>query len=202
MERRRSRRVPGIPSALRASQELVPRQAGELLGLVAEHVEVLGVARAAVVHLGRSHAGDLAAAGRSGTWRSRRGSCACCSSRVIWASSRPPWNSVMRKLAARVAHVGEVEAGDLPRPAVVVEGVDLLGQVVVVGEDGAAFAGAEVLGHLEAEAAGRAPGADLAAAPLGQVGLAGVLDHRQVVLLGDGQDRRPCRPRCRRCAPA
>ena len=43
--------------------------------------------------------------------------------------------------------------------------------------------------HLEAEAAGGAQRADLAAAPLGQVGLAGVLHHRQLVLSGDGQDR-------------
>ncbi len=84
--------------------------------------------------------------------------------------------------------IGEVKAVDLPRPAVVVEGVDFFGQVAVVGQHGAAFAGAEVLRHLEAEAAGRAPGADAAAAPLGQVGLAGVLDHRQIVFLGHLQD--------------
>ena len=64
----------------------------------------------------------------------------------------------------------------------------LLRHRLVVGEDRAAFAGTEVLAELEAEAAGGAPTAHAAIAPLGQVGLAGVLDHRHVVFLGDGED--------------
>ncbi len=52
-----------------------------------------------------------------------------------------------------------------------------------------AFARAEVLALLEAETAGDAVGAQLAAAPLAEVRLASVLDHRQIVLLADGQDR-------------
>ena len=90
--------------------------------------------------------------------RSRSRVFACSSSRVIWASSRRAWNSVMRRLAPRPPRWRSC-SGHLARAAVVVEGVALVGQLVVVGQDGAAFAGAEVLAHLEAEAAGGAPGA-------------------------------------------
>ena len=65
----------------------------------------------------------------------------------------------------------------------------MLDQFVAVGEDRAAFAGIEVLRRLEAEAAEVAERADLAAAPLGQMGLAGVFDDRELVLGGDGEDR-------------
>ena len=84
--------------------------------------------------------------------------------------------------------IGEVKAIDFPRPAIVVEGVKFFGQAVVAGQHGPAFAGGQILGHLEAEAAGRAPRSDAAAPPLGQMGLAGVLDHRQVVFLGHGEN--------------
>jgi nicotinamidase-related amidase len=47
---------------------------------------------------------------------------------------------------------------------------------------------AQVLGLLEAEAAQLGDGAQFLALVLGQVGLGGVFDDRQLVLLGDGVD--------------
>ncbi len=52
-----------------------------------------------------------------------------------------------------------------------------------------AFAAAEVLRVVQAEGADVADGPDLAALVLRAVGLAGILDHEELVLLRDGQDR-------------
>ena len=58
-------------------------------------------------------------------------------------------------------------------------------EVSVVGEEHAAFAGVEVLAGLEAEAADVANGPEAAVSPRCAVGVGGVLDDAQVVLLGD-----------------
>jgi len=73
--------------------------------------------------------------------------------------------------------------------AVVVEGAGSLNVVVVVGHQRAALAAVEVLRGLEAEAAHVAVGPDRLAAPLGQVGLAGVLDDGEAPPVGERKDR-------------
>ena len=95
-----------------------------------------------------------------------------------------------------LGHAVVVAAGEtavaLVRPdgaAAVVEGVALVNQFLAHARDRAAFAGRNVLGFLEAEAAQVADRAALAALVFGQPRLAGVLDHRQLVLAGDGVDR-------------
>ena len=90
-----------------------------------------------------------------------------------------------------VAAAGEA-AVSLVRPdgaAAVVEGVALVDQLLAHAGDGAAFAGRNVLGFLEAEAAQVAERAALAALVLRQPRLAGILDHGELVLAGDGVDR-------------
>ena len=69
------------------------------------------------------------------------------------------------------------------------------GELVVVGDERAAVApAAEVLGRVEAEAAGVAERADAAAAVAGAVGLAGVLDHGDAAAGGRARGSGPCRP--------
>ena len=68
--------------------------------------------------------------------------------------------------------------------AAVVEGVALVDQFVAHACDRAAFAGRDVLGFLEAEAAQVAERAALAALVFRQPRLAGILDDRQLVLGG------------------
>ena len=62
-------------------------------------------------------------------------------------------------------------------------------EALVIGGEEAAFAAAQVLEVVQAEGADVAERAGLLALVLGAVGLAGVLDHVQVVLPGDRQDR-------------
>ena len=82
------------------------------------------------------------------------------------------------------ALVIEIGAGPCSFAAAVVEGVAVVGHGLVVGEDRPALAGVNILAHLEAEAAGGAPASQAAAPPLAENRLAGVFDHRHVVLLG------------------
>jgi len=67
-----------------------------------------------------------------------------------------------------------------------VEGEATLPQLFVVAQDGPAFAGVQVLGRLEAEAAGLSPSAHFAPPPLGQMRLAGVFNYRNIVARGSG----------------
>ena len=126
---------------------------------------------------------------------------ACASSRVICAMQQRRLELRHAQVRAGAA-VGEIVAGVAPAAAVVVEAVAGLDERFVVGQDGAALAGVQVLARLKAEAPGLAVGADLAATPLRQVRLAGVLDDGYAALAA----RRPgsCRgPRpIRRGAPA
>ena len=93
------------------------------------------------------------------------------------------------EIAAAVALWRRLRSPELAAgAALVVERIALVGPFVVVGEDGAAVAAVKVLAGLEAEAAGVAPGAEATAAPLAEMRLAGVLDHRQLVLLRHGED--------------
>ena len=69
------------------------------------------------------------------------------------------------------------------------ERIALVGQFIAVGHNRAAVATVEVLAGLEAETARVTPRADFAASPLGQVRLASVFDHRQLVLAGHCQHR-------------
>ena len=100
-----------------------------------------------------------------------------------------------RRLELRHAQVGagrgvsEVRSPVRQPRAVVVEGMAAFPQFFVVADHRAALAGVEVLGCLEAEAAGLSVRAHLAAAPFRQVRLAGVLEHRDLVLRGDREDR-------------
>ena len=74
--------------------------------------------------------------------------------------------------------------------AVVAEHLDLFRQLLVVGHDGPGLAeGAQIFPRIEAEAAGNAHGAGLFTLVEGPVGLAGVLEDGDIVLLGDCQDR-------------
>jgi hypothetical protein len=72
--------------------------------------------------------------------------------------------------------------------AAVVVGIAAIDEFLAEAGDGAAFAGGEVFGFLEAETAEVAEDTAFAAMIFGEPGLAGVLDHREVVLAGDGVD--------------
>ena len=96
----------------------------------------------------------------------------------------------------RLGHPVIVAAGETPIPlvrpdsaAAVVEGVALVDQFLAHARDRAAFAGRNVLGFLEAEAPQVADRAALAALVFRQPRLAGILDHGQLVLAGNGVDR-------------
>ena len=106
--------------------------------------------------------------------------------RQLLQAASAAWNSVMRRLAPLRTYG---EAGGRGAAAVVLKALALLDKLVAVGEDRAAFAGIEVLRALKAEAAEVAERAHLAAAPLGQVRLAGVFEHGDLVPGRDRGDR-------------
>src|ERR1035438_5309769 len=92
------------------------------------------------------------------------------------------------EVAAAAALIDKVTAGSLAGAAVVVEGIDLVGPLIAIGENSAAIPTIEVLAGLETEAAGITPDAEGATAPLSKMRLAGVLHHRQFMLLRYGED--------------
>src|SRR5262249_29459401 len=74
---------------------------------------------------------------------------------------------------AQVAAVADVGKGGLRgRPAVVVEALAALDELLVVAENGAALAGIQVLGGLETEAAEVAQSAELLPPPFAEMRLA------------------------------
>ena len=84
-------------------QEIRARHPGEVLRPVAHHVQVVRVSRAAFVSCRRHKAADLAKhAVRYFAFSSRTRD--CCSKRVICESRIAAWNSVIRRLAPRVAY--------------------------------------------------------------------------------------------------
>ena len=158
-----------------------------MLLLVAVHEQVVGVPRAAVIHLGGHNAGDLL------EQAAQVGGVLLAGLHLLLEAGHLGQQDGGLELghaevAAAVAPGGHFAAGGAAGAALVVERIALVGPFVAVGEDGAAVAAVKVLAGLEAEAAGVAPGAEAAAAPLAEVGLAGVLDHRQLVLLRHGED--------------
>ena len=92
--------------------------------------------------------------------------------------------------------VGKARAGNVVAEALAARGggaVPMEGEAtvvdgVVVCDEAAAFAAVQVLAGLEAEGTGHAEGAYFAAAPFGEVCLAGVLNYGLAVLLGNGHD--------------
>lgn len=74
------------------------------------------------------------------------------------------------------------------RAAEVVEGIAAIHQLLIMSEDGPSLAAGEGFPVPEAEAAQVPEGPDFAAFPLAAVGLAGVFDDLEVVLLRDGVD--------------
>ena len=117
-----------MPSAWRAWRNFVPRQAAERLALVAKHVEMIGVPRAALVHLGGQDAGDLLE--HAGQVLG-----------VLLAGPRlllEPGHLGQQQVALELGHpqvgapaaeVGEVVAGGGPGAVVVLEGVAPLGEL-------------------------------------------------------------------------
>ena len=75
------------------------------------------------------------------------------------------------------------------RPSGIVHRIGALEDLLVVGRQYAAFAAAQILGRLKAEAGGIAERTDRAALPDRAVGLRGVLDDLQSMLCGDGAER-------------
>ena len=74
------------------------------------------------------------------------------------------------------------------RGAVVLHGVAFVHQLFVIADDRAAFSAGNCLARLEAEAAQVTNGAQLFPAIHGQMCLAGIFDHLELVLLGDLHD--------------
>src|ERR1044071_10213731 len=70
----------------------------------------------------------------------------------------------------------------------VVVGVALVQQLVTHTGDRAAFTGGNMLGFLETETAQVGQRATMPALVLGEPGLTGILNHRQLVLAGDDLD--------------
>jgi hypothetical protein len=89
----------------------------------------------------------------------------------------------------QVGHT-RVEAGDLvlvrARHALIPQETDALVGALRRRDDHAALAGGHVLGRVEAEHGPLAEGADRSAVELGSVGLGGILEHGEAVLLRQG----------------
>ena len=136
-----------------------------------------------------------------GLGQALRASVAAARWRLAFQSSR--WRSLTSRIAAcsasrRWVPVTSSWLWRVPSPWER-SSAHLRGQLGVVGDEGAAVApAAEVLGRVEAEAAGVAERADAAALVAGAVRLAGVLDHGDVTRGGRGRGSGPCRPSGRR----
>ena len=166
-------------------EKLAARKAVELSLIIAEHVKMIGIAGAALVHTRRRDAGNLAQE------LGQVGGVLLAAAGLLFEPRQLLEQEGGLKLGhaevGAVAHVGE--AGGRSAPSVVLKALALLDQFVAVREDRAAFAGIEVLGPLKAEAAQIAERAHFAAAPLSQVRLAGVFEHGDLVPGGNGCDR-------------
>src|SRR5437867_149076 len=74
-------------------------------------------------------------------------------------------------------------------PAAVVDGAAGFGQIIIAGGDDSAFAGGEIFARLKGEGAQIADGAGGAVVVARAMGVGGVFDDSQLVLLGDRHDR-------------
>ncbi len=174
-----------MPSATSAWRNLPRGKPSKCGAIITEHVKMIGIASAALVHPRGRDALDLAQE------LGQVGSVLLAAAGLLFE----PRELLEQKGGLELGHaeIGAVahvrEAGGRRAAAVVLKALALLDQFVAVCEDRTAFAGIEVLRALKAEAAQIAERAHLAAAPFGQVGLAGVFEHGDLVPGGDGGDR-------------
>src|SRR5262249_54732249 len=153
------------PLGLQRFQELPARGASELILVVAKHVDVVGVAGATAVALGYRNAGNLLK-----LLREILGVLFAFSGLLFDARQLRQQQGCLKFRHAQIrATLGVGEAGgSFSSPAVIVKRIAFVHKLSVVGDDGAALAGIEVLARLETKAAARAKRSQLLAAPFAE----------------------------------
>ena len=169
------------------------------VGIIPEHVEMIGIPRAAVVHARRGDAGDLAEQpGEVGGVLLAAAGLLLEPGELRATGARPGTRS-----CAGWRRCGRSRDRRRSAAAVVLEAPALLeGQSVVVGEDRAALARVEVLRGLEAEAAQVAERAELLGPATRPARPGRRLRRPAACAWRRPPGSRPCRRPSRRCAPA